>query len=301
VPRNRLDPAARYGDALAIVTVTYSPGEMLERLLASVPTATRMKPLVVLSDNGSTDGSIEPALERHPFAQVLRNGDNLGYGGAVNAAARTLSDEVGWILVVNPDSRFTPGSVDELLRVIRSDDRIGSVGPLIVSEQGVPYPSARQLPSLRTGILHAVLAGVWPGNPWSTRYRQDDVVARGEQVTTGWLSGACVLVRRSAFEQVGGFDDRFFMYFEDVDLGKQLGDAGWENVYVPSAKVVHVGATTASRYPSRTQRAHHESAYLYMAKKYPQWWLAPVRWAIKAGLAVRLWSIMRHVRKPDEG
>jgi N-acetylglucosaminyl-diphospho-decaprenol L-rhamnosyltransferase len=300
VPQNRQDPGTAYGDALAIVTVTYSPGEMLEQLLASVPAATATDPIVVLSDNGSTDGTIEPALKRYPFARAAYNGDNLGYGRAVNAATAGLPEDIGWILVVNPDSRLAPGSVDELLRVIRSDDGIGAVGPLIVSEHGVPYPSARQLPSLRTGILHAVLAGVWPGNPWSTRYRQDDVVARGEQVTTGWLSGACVLVRRTAFEQVGGFDDRFFMYFEDVDLGKQLGDAGWKNVYVPSAKVMHVGATTASRFPSRTQRAHHESAYLYMAKKYPQWWLAPVRWAIKAGLAVRLWSIMRHVEESDE-
>lgn len=291
---------AEYGDALAIITVTYSPGAMLELLLASIPAATATNPQVVLSDNGSTDGSIEAAVSRHPFATIVRNEGNLGYGRAVNAAARDLPADVGWILVVNPDSSFTPGSVDELLRVIRTDEHIGSVGPLIVSETGAPYPSARQLPSLRTGILHAVLAGVWPNNPWSTRYRQDDVVARGAQVSTGWLSGACVLVRRSAFEQVGGFDDRFFMYFEDVDLGKQLGDRGWKNVYVPSSKVVHVGATTASRYPSRTQRAHHESAYLYMAKKYPQWWLAPVRVAIKAGLAVRLWSIMRKVRGPDD-
>lgn len=286
-------PPPSYGDAVAIITVTYSPGVTLDALLASIRDATTLTPRIVVSDNGSTDGSVEAATIAHPSIEVLYNESNLGYGRAINAAVLTLDESVGWIVVVNPDSVFSPGSIDELLAGARHDSRIGAIGPLIVSEDGTPYPSARQLPSLRTGVAHGVLAGVWPGNPWSRRYRQDAVVERGQTADTGWLSGACLLLRRSAFDSVGGFDDRYFMYFEDVDLGRELGLAGWRNVYLPSARVTHIGATTASRFPSRTQRAHHESAYLYVKKKHPQWWFAPARWVIKLGLAVRLRSIMR--------
>src|SRR5690606_29600642 len=150
--------------------------------------STVSRPTVIISDNGSTDGSVESAVHEHPFAEVQWNGENLGYGRAINAATRRLPTTIGWILVVNPDSELSPGSVDTMLAVAKADDRIGSVGPLIVSESGVPYPSARQLPSLRSGIGHALFANVWPNNPWSSRYRQDDVVERGVQVRTGWLS-----------------------------------------------------------------------------------------------------------------
>jgi N-acetylglucosaminyl-diphospho-decaprenol L-rhamnosyltransferase len=289
-----------FGEKLVVVTVTYSPGETIEHLLASVKDAAVETPLFIMSDNGSTDGAVEAAEQKFPFARARWNGANLGYGAAINVAVGDLGDDYGWILVVNPDCEFAPGSIDTMVAAARADDTVGAVGPLIVSADGVPYPSARQLPSLRTGIGHALLAGVWPNNPWSVRYRQDDVVARGETVPTGWLSGACVLVRRSAFEQVGGFDDRFFMYFEDVDLGRKLGLAGWTNLYLPTARVMHIGASTASKHPVRTLRAHHDSAYRYMAKKHPQWWLAPVRLVIRVGLAVRLWSILRDARRhPD--
>jgi len=297
MPAETSPPSAAYGNELVIVTVTYSPGEMINRFLASVPAAYSGEPHVVMSDNGSTDGSVEAAAAEFPFATLRVNAGNLGYGGAVNAAVAHLDSSFGWILVINPDTELTPGSVDALVAAARADSTVGSAGPLIVTEHGIPYPSARQLPSLRNGVGHALFAGVWPNNPWSSHYRQDDVVARGEQVSTGWLSGACLLVRRSAFEQVGGFDDRYFMYFEDVDLGKQLGEAGWNNLYVPSARIMHIGGATASQFPVRTTRAHHDSAYKYMAKKYPQWWLAPVRLVLKTGLAVRLWSILRRGRK----
>lgn len=281
---------------LAIVTVTYSPGRTIGDLLDSIPAATSRNPEIYISDNGSTDGAIEAALERHPHVRVLWNRENLGYGRAINRAVSQMSDDIDWVLIVNPDSRFAPSSIDTLLDAASSDASAGSAGPLIVSELDEPYPSARAVPTVGLGMFHGVLAGVWPRNPWSARYRGDDVLARGERTYAGWLSGACVLVRRDAFRQVGGFDDRYFMYFEDVDLGTSLGKAGWRNLYVPDAKVVHIGATTASRYRERTLRAHHESAYRYIAKTHPEWWWAPLRGVVRAGLGLRLKLALRRAK-----
>lgn len=110
------------------------------------------------------------------------------------------------------------------------------------------YPSARLLPSLGRGIGHAILSPMWPGNRWTREYRQEGA-AIGER-TAEWLSGSCLLLRRAAFEGVDGFDPRYFMYAEDVDLGDRLGRAGWLNVYVPTAEVTHLGGTRRARCPN---------------------------------------------------
>jgi N-acetylglucosaminyl-diphospho-decaprenol L-rhamnosyltransferase len=88
---------------------------------------------------------------------------------------------------------------------------------------------------------------------------------------------------------VGGFDDRFFMYFEDVDLGYRLGKAGWKSVYLPSAIVTHTGAHSTSTESSRMIKAHHRSAYRYLSQKYSAWYFAPLRWALRLGLMLRAW------------
>src|ERR1700675_225979 len=98
----------------------------------------------------------------------------------------------------------------------------GRRGPLARDPDGSVYPSARHLPSLVRGSMHAVLGPVWPRNPWTAAYRQERL--EPSERTVGWLSGSCLLVRRSAFSQIGGFDERYFMYMEDVDLGERLGN-----------------------------------------------------------------------------
>jgi N-acetylglucosaminyl-diphospho-decaprenol L-rhamnosyltransferase len=169
------------------------------------------------------------------------------------------------------------------------------LGPLIRQPDGAVYPSARLLPALGRGIGHAVLAPIWPGNPWTTAYRQSDT-ALGER-TAQWLSGSCLLLRRAAFESVGGFDSRYFMYFEDVDLGERLGRAGWLNVYVPSAEVTHLGGHATSRACEQMLAEHHRSTYRYLADRHPGPLKAPLRLVLRAGLAGRLQLVRRAARR----
>jgi N-acetylglucosaminyl-diphospho-decaprenol L-rhamnosyltransferase len=133
--------------------------------------------------------------------------------------------------------------------------------------------------------MHAVLGPFWKRNPWTTAYRQERFEPTERPV--GWLSGACLLVRRSAFSQIGGFDERYFMYMEDVDLGDRLGKAGWLSVYVPSAEVLHHKGHSTGHDPANHLAAHHKSTYLFLADRYSGWWLAPLRWALRGALAAR--------------
>lgn len=283
---------------LPVITVTYSPGKHLRALLDSLPGATNRPVEVVLADNGSTDGAPEQAAAEYEHVTFFPTGGNLGYGAGMNAGVRALDDvdddslaagtlADDFVLLTNPDVQFHEGAIDELLACAARHPDAAAIGPRIIEADGSTYPSARALPSLVDGIGHAILADLWPANPFSARYRQ------GQDMETeraaGWLSGSCLLVRREAFARVGGFDERYFMYFEDTDLGDRFARAGYSNIYCPAARISHAqGHSTEEESVSATMlRVHHESAARYLCDRLPHWYQAPVRAVLRAGLGLR--------------
>ncbi|OBF84502.1 N-acetylglucosaminyl-diphospho-decaprenol L-rhamnosyltransferase [Mycobacterium sp. 852002-51163_SCH5372311] len=282
-------------DVLPVVTVTYSPGPHLERFLASLSLATERPVSVVMADNGSTDGAPQAAIERYDNVRLFETGGNLGYGTAANRAIAQLDSDDEWVIVANPDVQWGPGSIDALLDAATRWPGAGALGPLIRDPDGSVYPSARHLPSLIRGGMHALLGPVWPGNPWTAAYRQERL--EPSERVVGWLSGSCLLVRRSAFTEIGGFDERYFMYMEDVDLGDRLGRAGWLSVYVPSAEVLHHKGHSTGRDPASHLTAHHKSTYIFLADRHPGWWRAPLRWVLRGSLAVRSRLMVRSSRR----
>ena len=291
-------------DELFVVTVTYSPGPHLGRFLSTLSHATERPVTVIMADNGSTDGSPEEALERFPNTRLLRTGGNLGYGTAVNRAVAELRKDTEGLdpdlfVVANPDVQWGPGSIDALLEAAGRWPRAASLGPLIRDPDGSVYPSARHLPSLIRGGMHAVIGPLWRSNPWTAAYRQDRLEPSERPV--GWLSGSCLLLRGAAFDEVGGFDERYFMYMEDVDLGDRLGKAGWQNVYVPSAEVLHDKGHSTGRDPARNLAAHHRSTYTFLADRHNKRWQAPLRWTMRGALAVRSRLVVRSSRRNAKG
>lgn len=278
-----------------VITVTYSPGRHLRALLESLPEATVRGTRTVLADNGSTDGVPQAEAAARDDVEFLDTGGNIGYGAAINAAWRHLGDGAGeageagvddeFLVVVNPDVVFEPGAIDAMIECARRHPDAGAVGPLIHDPSGEVYPSARELPDLVHGAGHAVLAGIWPDNPFTRAYRAGRDMSR--ERAAGWLSGSCLLLRRTAFEQIGGFDERYFMYLEDVDLGDRLARAGWTSVLCVDAGVIHDQGHAANAHRTVTSAAHHHSAYAYLADRHPGPVQAPLRLALRAGLAVR--------------
>ena len=281
--------------ALTVVTVTYSPGSHLDRFLSSLTVATDRPLRVVIADNGSTDGAPEEALRRYPGTELLRTGGNLGYGSAINRAVATAPGGQEFVLIANPDVVWSPGSIDALLEAAGRWPLAGSLGPLIRDPDGAVYPSARHLPSLVRGGMHAVLGFAWKANPWTKSYRQERLEPSERAV--GWLSGSCLLVRRAAFDEVGGFDERYFMYMEDVDLGDRLGRAGWLNVYVPGSEILHDKGHSTGRDPARNLRAHHVSTYIYLSDRHTGPWRAPLRWTMRGALRARARAAVRKSRR----
>ena len=269
------------------ITVTYSPGDTLETFVDSLAPNGFPPGRVLVVDNGSTDGAPEAVAASHDEVTLVRSPGNVGYGRAVNLGTTSATSDERWYLICNPDVVATPGTVGALLAAGRENPRAGALGPRVLDPDGTIYPSARALPSIRTGIGHALLSGVWPSNPWTRRYQQRDVSKSESTAAVGWLSGAFLLVRREAFEAVGGFDPDFFMYFEDVDLGRRLARAGWSNLFVPDAEVMHIGGESTARSADVMITAHHRSAHHYIAKTHPGLLWRPVVAAVGLGLRVR--------------
>lgn len=277
-----------------VVTVTYNSSAVLEGFLQSLGAATDRELDVVVVDNASSDVAETRRLAERYGARLLALGDNLGYGSGMNRGAAD-GPPVDYLVLANPDLTFAPSALDELIRTAEADATAGSLGPAIANVDGTLYPSARPLPALGTGIGHALFSQAWPSNPWTRSYRS--TLDEGRTTAVGWLSGACLLVPSPVFEKVKGFDERYFMYFEDVDLGRRIGLAGYRNVYVPSARAVHHGGHSTAASSRSMEQAHHDSAYLYLSEVYSGVLLAPLRILLKAGLAVRAQQLQRRARR----
>jgi N-acetylglucosaminyl-diphospho-decaprenol L-rhamnosyltransferase len=244
---------------VAAVVVNYNSRRHLEACLASLAAAGVEQ--VVVADNGSADGS--DAVARAAGAAWYPTGGNLGYGRAANLGADAEgAPEADYLLICNPDIEVRPGAITTLVAALGADPRLGAVGPRLSNSDGSLYPSARTFPDLVDAMGHGLLGLVAPRNRFTRRYRLLDW-DHSTAARVDWISGACFLVRRSAWDQVGGFDPAFFMYMEDVDLCWRLGRAGWAIGYEPAAEVVHVQGVSADLHPYRMLAAHHRSMWLF--------------------------------------
>ena len=275
---------------IAVITVSHGSDDVLRPFLASVAHASMDPVTVVVVDNKPTGSAAREIASEFGAGYLIDQ--NHGYGHGINAGVASLIGQVDWILVCNPDLVFEPHSIDTLRVAGDSDSTISAVGPRILNADGSTYASARSLPSIRTGVGHALFANVWKSNPWTHRYLQD--AAEPKRRDAGWLSGACLLIRQEVFDCLNGFDEGYFMYFEDVDLGLRMRQAGHRSVYEPNAMVTHTGAHSTQSDSARMLAAHHESANRFLARKYSGPLLWPVRTALAAGLAVRSRFQQRH-------
>jgi N-acetylglucosaminyl-diphospho-decaprenol L-rhamnosyltransferase len=256
---------------VAAVVVDHNAGEVLGRCLASL--AGEPVGSVVVVDNGSAAdplAGLEPLpAELAERVQVVRTGVNLGYGAGANRGAAAVDADL--VLVANPDVVVHPGAVAALANAVLADPTVAIAGPTILEPDGSRYPSARRFPSTVDAVGHALLARLRPNNPFSRRYRMDDAPPGGGPRSVDWVSGACLLVRRRAWEELGGFDERYFMYAEDMDLCWRAGQAGWRVVQQPAAVVTHVQGVSTRHRPFAMAVAHHRSALVFAARRAAGW------------------------------
>jgi N-acetylglucosaminyl-diphospho-decaprenol L-rhamnosyltransferase len=241
---------------------------------------------VVLVDCGSTDGSVAAVRETRPDVTVLAL-DNVGYGRGANAGvARTTAP---FVVVANADTRFAPGSLELLARSFEGAPDLAAAGPQVRYPDGRPQASARTFPTLGQAAGHALLGLWWPGNPWTRAYRQSDVDPRAAR-DVDWLSGCALMLRRRAFDEVGGFDPGYWMFVEDVDLGFRLRQAGWRVRFEPDAQVEHAVGASAGAKRARMVIAHARSLDRFYRRAYAHGVGRLVQPLVRVGLA--LWVVL---------
>lgn len=224
---------------VTLVFVAWNARDHLARALE--PALATTWPVVVV-DNASTDGTSEHVRLSAPEAQLVTADRNLGFAGGANAGVS--ASDTPWVLILNPDILLTREAVERMLAAGERSADIGAVGAQLIGADGHPQPaySLRRFPTLGVWATDLLLLDhVWPGNPASARYLALDLDRTVDQ-DAEQPAAACLLVRRAAFDAIGGFDTGFHpAWFEDVDFCRRLIDAGWRIRYVAGAHVVHEG------------------------------------------------------------
>lgn len=277
------------------IIVTYNSAPQLPACIASLR-ADRFGTIIVV-DNASTDASVAVARAAGDDVVVLPQAENLGFGSAMNVGMTATSSP--YVAMLNPDVEVRPGALAALSAVLDQHADVALVGPRIETPTGELYPSVRRFPALVTAIGHGILGFVNPDNRFSSSYRMLGW-EHDHPALVDWVAGTFMLVRRDRFLAIGGFDERYFMYVEDVDLCWRLQQAGDRVAYEPAAGIVHeIGASTEQR-ALRMIVEHHRSLFRFADATTTGWrrGLLPLLAAGMAGRVVASWAQRAVRRRP---
>lgn len=252
---------------------------------------------VFVVDNGSSDGSAEMvASEFSESVELIANSENRGFGAAHNQAIARCSGR--YVFVLNPDCRILqPDLLRKMIDYMDKHRDIGMMGPRIVNPDGSLQFSARRFPPMFAGLFrHTVLGKLFPNNRFVKGYLMTNV-DHSRIMDVDWLSGSALMVRRETFEEIGLFDERFFMYCEDVDWCKRAHDAGWRVLYYPEVELSHRIGAASDKNPIAMIKHHHHSMFLYFVKhnsRSPKILLAPL---VLIALWLRTYARVRLVKQ----
>jgi N-acetylglucosaminyl-diphospho-decaprenol L-rhamnosyltransferase len=246
---------------VAVVIVSFNTRPELLRCLTSLRLA-RVPLEVVVVDNASADGSCEAVRGEFPSAQVLENALNEGYSRANNRGWRATA--APFVLLLNSDAEVRAGTVEALVDILETRPAVGIVGPRTVGSDGtVQVSSGPDLTPFAEWKQRRLVRGVERADPnalalAAARYSTEHEPA--------WVSGSCLLTRRTLLEAAGGFDEGFFLYEEDVDLCVRVGRLGYRVLFTPAAELLHHKGRSMARVPDRARFEYHRSHLLYYRK-----------------------------------
>ena len=254
---------------LSTVIVNYKSRRALIDCLGSLEldTAGIAREIVVV-DNHPADGTLQVLAERFPKVRGIANDENVGFARAVNQGIAATTGQ--YVLVINPDCFVEQGSIPALMGYLRTHPRTGVVGPRMVGEDGSLQYSARSFPDHFTFLFnrYSLLTRLFPRNRYIRRYLLLDWDHRSVR-SVDWLSGACLLVRRAAIDQVGPMDEAYFMFNEDVDWCRRMRQGGWDVVYVPEALIHHDIGASRRKVSTKVIVERHRGMIHYFHKYHP--------------------------------
>lgn len=253
---------------LSVIIVSRNVSPLLDRCLISVKKQelwARRSMEILVVDNASHDGSLAMVKRKHPQVRLIANAENRGFAAAANQGLTLARGK--FLAVLNSDTEVSAGAFDILVDYARRNPHAGIIGPQVLGLDGSIQPTRRDLPNF-TNILFArksPLHRFLPSHPLARRYLMaDGDPGQIQQVPA--LAGVCLLLSRVLWDRIGGFDEGFFMYLEDIDLCLRAWQAGWTVDYVPQARVRHWWGASACQERRAMEQRHRRSLYRYFLK-----------------------------------
>lgn len=250
---------------VSIIIVNWNTKGFLVDCIDSIPSACGALPYeVIIVDNASIDGSSGFIKERYPCVKLIENQENLGFAKACNQGAKISSGN--YLFLLNPDTILYKEAVSRLVGFMEEEPLAGAVGPQLLNREGELEDSVRRFPTMCRLLVRDTILGKFIKVP---RFQYSLSMDRASIVDQ--VSGAGLLVRRQLWERLGGMDERFFMFYEDVDLCRRIKDMGYNAFYLPTAKVIHLGG--GSRHQDRSSVLYYSlrSKFLYLEKYNHRW------------------------------
>jgi GT2 family glycosyltransferase len=249
---------------VAAAVISYNTREYLRACLISVFAAEPDE--VVVVDNGSIDGSIEMVRSEFPSVLLHVNPSNPGYGRAANDAIELSTAE--YVVLLNADTRVTPGALAALARFLDGHPQSAIVGPRILNDDGSLQPSCYPFPTPLHVLLELSGIGRLARHVPGLRNRYIRWWPHDSARAVPWVLGAAIAIRRRAIEEVGGFDEAFFMYYEEVDLCCRLQQAGWDVSFAPTSSIYHIGGASTGQYRGQMRLQWFRSLKLFYRRHY---------------------------------
>jgi N-acetylglucosaminyl-diphospho-decaprenol L-rhamnosyltransferase len=262
---------------LSVVIVSWNVRDLLRRCLQSLMTGVRFSPdedayqigdwkaEILVIDNCSTDGSPEMVRDEFPHIHLVANSENRGFTAANNQGLALSGGR--YLLLLNPDTEIVGAALTTMLDYAEANGEVGALGPRLLNPDGSIQSSRRRFPTFCTALVEStVVQEWWQDNQILRRYYMVDTPDDAIQ-QVDWVVGACLLVRRQAFEQVGGLDEGYFMYSEELDWCRRIKVAGWGIVYLPAAAIIHhEGKSSEQVVPAR--HIYFQSSKVRYFRKY---------------------------------
>ncbi len=271
---------------ISVIIVTYQVQAYLAQCLNSLEAACQgLAAEVVIVDNASNDGTAEFVAQSYPKIPLIRNSDNVGFGRACNQGVRRTTGE--YVLFLNPDTMVQNSSLAELASFLDHHPDAGIVGPRILGPDGrLQLACRRSFPTPAAALFRLLgLSRLFPRSRRLGRYNLTFLDPEIESEVDA-VSGSCMMVRRSALDRIGGFDEEFFLYGEDLDLCHRVRTAGWKIMYTPATQIVHFKGQSARHNPLRTRLAFYNAMFLFSRKHVAARHSFLPRWILYAGIAL---------------
>lgn len=247
---------------LSVILVNWNTRDLLRRCLESLRGALAgIEAEIVVVDNASADGSAAMVRDQFPQVRLIANSENRNYAAGSNQGLAAATGE--HLLLLNPDTELTATAVRALLEFLQARPRAGAVAPLLAHPDGGAQASVRRFPT--PALMARTVFGRALGRADADGYWIEPD-PEGEPVVVDQPMASCFLVRATALREIGGFDEQFPLFFNDVDLCFRLRQAGWEIWYVPRVRVLHHGGASTRQARPRAIRESHRGLQRYFAK-----------------------------------